>query len=63
MEDCKAISTPMDPSIKLSKDMSLKSPQERKKVKGIPYQNVIGSLMYAMLGTRPDLAFAVGTTS
>lgn len=23
------------------------------------YQSVIGSLLYAMLGTRPDIAFAV----
>ena len=57
------ILTPMGLSIKLSKDMSPNSPQECKKVEGILYQNTIGSLMYAMLGTRPDLAFTVGTTS
>ncbi|KAK7013539.1 hypothetical protein R3P38DRAFT_3206912 [Favolaschia claudopus] len=26
----------------------------------VPYQSVIGSAMYAMLGTRPDLAYSVG---
>ena len=28
-----------------------------------PYQNIIGTLMYAMLGTHPDIAFAVGALS
>jgi hypothetical protein len=27
------------------------------------YQSIIGTLMYAMLGTRPDIAFAVGSLS
>ena len=27
----------------------------------LPYQQLVGSLMYAMVGTRPDLAYAVGT--
>ena len=26
----------------------------------IPYASATGSLMYAMLGSRPDLGFAVG---
>ena len=28
-----------------------------------PYQSAVGSLMYAMLGTRPDIAFAVSVVS
>ena len=31
--------------------------------KRVSYLTVIGSLMYLMLGTRPDLAFSVGTLS
>ena len=27
------------------------------------YQSVVGSLMYLMLGTRPDIAFAVSQVS
>ena len=26
----------------------------------IPYASVVGGLMYAMVGSRPDLGFAVG---
>lgn len=28
-----------------------------------PYANAIGSIMYAMTGTRPDLAYAIGVVS
>jgi hypothetical protein len=28
-----------------------------------PYQSWLGALMYLMLGTRPDLAYAVSTLS
>lgn len=26
----------------------------------VPYQSAVGSLMYSMVGTRPDLAYAIG---
>ena len=29
----------------------------------IPYASLIGALMYAAIGTRPDIAFAVGALS
>ncbi|XP_050219392.1 secreted RxLR effector protein 161-like [Mercurialis annua] len=29
-------------------------------MKAIPYANVVGSLMYAQICTRPDISFAVG---
>ena len=29
----------------------------------VPYASTIGSLMYAMIATRPDIAFAVGVVS
>ena len=30
---------------------------------GIPYQSAVGALMYAMLGTRPDIAYAITSLS
>jgi hypothetical protein len=57
MKDCAPVSTPMDPKLKL-----LPSPPDSQPVDA-PYAAVIGSLMYAMLGTRPDLAFAVSYLS
>ena len=32
-------------------------------MKEIPYASTVGSLMYAMLCTRPDICFAVGVMS
>ena len=53
MGNCNPISTPVDHHVKLEK-----TPEEEKH--DIPeYMNAIGSLMYAAMGTRPDIAFAV----
>ena len=32
-------------------------------MKEIPYASTVGSLMYAMLCTKPDICFAVGVMS
>ncbi|PKI32166.1 hypothetical protein CRG98_047443 [Punica granatum] len=43
--------------------MSPKTPEEREKMAHVPYASAIGSLMYAMLCTRSDIAYAVSMTS
>ena len=63
MENCRPILTPIDTNKKLSKAMCPKTPEEIEEMKNIPYQSAVGSLMYLMLGTRPDIAFAVGALS
>ncbi|RVW18012.1 Retrovirus-related Pol polyprotein from transposon TNT 1-94 [Vitis vinifera] len=37
--------------------------EEVEYMKSVPYSSVVGSLMYAMVCTRPDLAFAVSVVS
>src|SRR6201996_6441500 len=59
MSDSKPVATPLDPGTKLSKSDSPSTPEEIQKMKNIPYQSAVGAIMYAMLGTRPDIAFAV----
>ncbi|XP_073298530.1 secreted RxLR effector protein 161-like [Primulina huaijiensis] len=39
------------------------SVQEEETIRRIPYASAVGSLMYAMLCTRPDIFFAVGVVS
>jgi hypothetical protein len=63
MHDCKPISTPMDVGSKLSKSMCPQTEDECKAMLNIPYRNAVGSLMYAMVATRPDIAVAVGAVS
>lgn len=58
MGDCRPLSTPMEPNLQLRKgggeiDLVLKR----------QYLQAIGSLMYAMLATRPDLCHSVGYLS
>jgi hypothetical protein len=49
--------------IKLTKANSPQIAADINMMKAYPYQSLIGTLMYAMLGTCPDIAFAVGTLS
>ena len=57
MESCHGCKTPMDTKLVLTK------PGEDKISGALEYQSLVSSLMYAMLGTRPDLAYAVLTLS
>ena len=60
MSESSPISTLADPHVRL-----LKSPPDHKadSVNQQQYQSAVGSLMYTMIGTRPDIAFAVSAVS
>ena len=62
-EDLKPISTPMDPNIRLTSAQSPSTTEEIAAMRNVPYHQAVGSLMYATLGTRPDICFAVQTVS
>jgi hypothetical protein len=62
-DDAKPVSTPMDPNIPLMKAQSPESLADIAKMKHIPYREAVGSLMYASMGTRPDITFAVSTVA
>ena len=49
--------------VHLSKEQSPKTPQEVEDMRRYPYASAVGSLMYAMLCTRPDICYAVGMVS
>ena len=63
MEKAKAINTPLPGHLKLTKEMCPKTQEEEDKMSNVPYASAVGSLMYAMLCTRPDIAHAVGVVS
>ncbi|TYK19615.1 gag/pol protein [Cucumis melo var. makuwa] len=46
--------------VHLSKEQGPKTPQEVEDMRRIPYASAVGSLMYAMLCTMPDIYYAVG---
>lgn len=55
--------TPLDPGVKLSKSMCPQTLEEKAAAEKFPYREMIGSVMYLMLCTRPDIAFAVSQLS
>ncbi|KAH9750809.1 Integrase catalytic domain-containing protein [Citrus sinensis] len=62
MWDSKRGFIPFRHGIHLSKSMSPKTYDEIERMNKIPYASAIGSLMYAMLCTRPDIAQCNSTT-
>ncbi|POM77619.1 Retrovirus-related Pol Polyprotein [Phytophthora palmivora] len=59
MENCNGCKVPCSPELKLSKVMCPTTREKTLLMEKKPYRSVIGSLMYLMLGTRPDLAYVV----
>ncbi|KAL2250008.1 UNVERIFIED_CONTAM: Retrovirus-related Pol polyprotein from transposon TNT 1-94 [Sesamum indicum] len=63
MENAKPVGTPLGNQFKLSNSNSPQTDSERAKMRVTPYVSAIGSLVYAMICTRPDIAHAVGVVS
>ena len=49
--------------IHLSREMSPKTPEDIVEMAKVPYVSAIGSLIYTILCTRPDIAYVVSVTS
>nr|GFB76624.1 retrotransposon protein, putative, Ty1-copia subclass [Tanacetum cinerariifolium] len=56
MENSKRGSIPMQEKLKLSKSQGASTPAEMKRMQNVPYASAVGSIMYAVRCTRPDVA-------
>ena len=63
MQDSKRGYLPISHGITLSKSQCPNTKDEREGMSKIPYASAIGSIMYAMLCTRPDVSYALSITS
>ncbi|KAL5563212.1 hypothetical protein UlMin_032959 [Ulmus minor] len=63
MKESKAVQTPLAGHFKLSSNMSPKTDEEKESMERIPYASAVGSLMYAMVCTRPDLGYSASLVS
>tara|TARA_R110002060_G_scaffold20224_2_gene27517 strand:+ start:187 stop:972 length:786 start_codon:yes stop_codon:yes gene_type:complete len=63
MENSKKGGMPTVHGHHISLDDCPKTDEEREHMSKIPYASAVGSLMYAMLCTRPDICFSVGMVS
>lgn len=57
MSNCKTSDTPMEVNLKLEKAVNNKTPET------FPYQQLVGSLMYLSVLTRPDITYSVSFMS
>ena len=63
MQDSKPVKVPIPAGVRLSAEQCLKTQEEEEDMSRVPYASEVGSLMYAMVCTRPDIAHVVGVLS
>jgi hypothetical protein len=63
MHDCKPVSTPIAPHFKLSSAQCPTEDADLQYMSMVPYSSAVGSLMYAMVCSRPDLSYAMSLVS
>jgi hypothetical protein len=63
LEDAKHVASPMETGVVLSDANPPSTHAQTEAMRNVPYQQAIGSLMYAATSTRPDIAFAVAILS
>src|SRR5438876_1697632 len=61
--DLKALSTPMDPNIRYSKNQCPQTLEDKAAMRHIPYREAIGALIYCAVATRPDISFPTALLS
>ncbi|GJU18842.1 hypothetical protein Tco_1146808 [Tanacetum coccineum] len=59
MENSKKGNLLLHHGIKISNNLCLKTNEELDRMSRVPYASVVGSIMYAMTCTRPDVSFAL----
>lgn len=59
MSECKAVKTPIDINMKLTKNSEILDQEEE----NLPYRELVGSLLYLSIATRPDIGYATNLLS
>jgi len=60
MDKAKPVSVSLADHFKLNSMQCLTSEEEKKEMSKVPYFSMIGSLIYAIICTRPDIVHVVG---
>jgi len=63
MQDSKPVKVPIHVGVKSSVEQCPKTQEEKEDISHVPYASAVGSLLYAMVCIRPDIAHVVGVLS
>jgi len=63
LREAKPVTTPLSSGVCLTQANCPTTDEEKLDMANVPYTSLIGALMYAAIGTRPDISFAVGALS
>lgn len=63
MNEARSVSVPIAQGVKLTEKGKPQNSEKRAQMSNIPYANGIGSIMYTMVCTRPDLAHCISVLS
>ncbi|GJU72670.1 hypothetical protein Tco_1264075 [Tanacetum coccineum] len=63
MDNSKRGHIPMQERLDLNKTQGASTPKEVKRMQNVPYASAVGSIMYAVRCTRPDVVFAQNITN
>lgn len=63
MDKAKSVNSPLVSHFKLNVSQCPLSKEEKLEMSNVPYASAVGSLMYAMVCTRPNIAHVVGVVS
>ena len=63
LTNAKPVSTPMEAGAQFTKDQGPSSPTQAMRMRSVPYAEAIGCVLWPVMITRPDCAFAVGILS
>ena len=63
MQEAKRVFVPMSHGITISKEDCPKSSDDKDRINRVSYTSAIGSIMYAMICSRPDVSYSLRMTS
>ena len=63
IHEVKFVSMPLTVHFRLSTEQSPTSEKEMTRMKNVPDSSVVGKLMYAMICTKPDIAYTMDVVS
>jgi len=62
LTNSKRVATPMESGAQFSREQGPSTPNQAMHMRGVPYAEAIGSVLWPVVVSRPDAAYAVGVS-